>query len=335
LKLLVQDYLTKGEISNEDANRYLWVIDLMNRNYDDYFQKASWFTSEKYTTFTSKLQWYKDQIAKQMWMPDYYFDTLVSLELFNQWLFQPAKVVALSSLQYNSNYILPYQVLAYANFLTNSRDTSNEYFKKLIDLDPNNAEKYRFLMWVAYYRNEQYEQSVVMLSMIKDEKLRLDTQRYLINDYLKLNQEKKLISIRNKLLWYDNLVASDFYTYFYEAFYHPFADWKPYQIYSFDTELANKMIRVCSMKLSDEEKAVCNYGMIGKNIALWQFEGLEDSLLKLATDYPQWYLYHALWEYYIQQWDTEKAKAYLLKAVSMTKRTVEVVQIKKLLQETM
>jgi hypothetical protein len=55
-------------------------------------------------------------------------------------------VLALYSLQQNSNYILPHQVLAYANFLTNTRDTSIEYLKKLVDLDPNNAEKYRFLM---------------------------------------------------------------------------------------------------------------------------------------------------------------------------------------------
>jgi hypothetical protein len=55
-------------------------------------------------------------------------------------------VLALYSLQQNSSYILPYQVLAYANFLTNSWDTSVEYLKKLVDLDPNNAEKYRFLM---------------------------------------------------------------------------------------------------------------------------------------------------------------------------------------------
>ena len=34
------------------------------------------------------------------------------------------------------------------------------------------------------------------------------------------------------------------------------------------TELANKMLRVCSMKLSDDERAVCTYGSIGRNIAL-------------------------------------------------------------------
>ena len=335
LESLIQNYGLKNEISDEDKNRYLWVLALMNQNYDKFFEIAKNFGSEKNKTFVLKLQWYKDQIAKQMWMPDYYFDTLVSLELFNQWLFQPAKVLALYSLQQNSNYILPYQILAYANFLTNSRDTSIEYFKKLVDLDPNNAEKYRFLMWIAFYRNEKYEQSVVMLSMIKDEKLRLDAQRYLINNYLKLNQKNKLIVSWNKLLWSENLVASDFYTYFYETFFHPYSEWKEFELYAYDTELANKMLRVCSITLQDDEKVVCTYGTIGRNIALWQFDWIEQYLLNLVAEYPQWYLYQALWDYYIQQKNPEKAKAYLLKAVSLTQKTSQRSQIKKLLWDIM
>ncbi len=335
LTSIVQDYSSQNKILAEDKNRYLWVIALIDRNYDRFFEISTWFTSERNKAFASKLQWYKDQIAKQMWMPDYYFDTLVSLELFNQWLFQPAKILALYSLQQNSNYILPYQVLAYANFLTNSRDTSIEYLKKLVDLDPKNTEKYHFLMWVAFYRDEKYEQSVVMLSMIKDENLRLDTQRYLINNYIKLDQKNKLIANRNKMLWYENLVASDFYTYFYETFFHPYSEWEEFQLYAYDTELANKMLRVCSITLQNEEKAVCTYGTIGRNIAMWQFDGLEQYLLNLATEYPQWYLYQALWDYYIQQWDLEKAKVYLIKAISLTQKKSERSQIKKLLQDAM
>lgn len=268
-----------------------------------------------------------------MWMPDYYFDTLVALELFNQWFFQPAKVLALYALQKDSNYILPYQILAYSNFLTNSRDTSIEYLKKLVDLDPNNAEKYQFLMWVAYYRNEKYEQSVIMLSLVKSEKLRLDSERYLIRDYLLLNQNNKLIATRNKLLWYDNLVASDFYTYFYEAFFRPYSEWSLYNIYAIDTELADKMIRLCAIRLPKEENVVCNYGNIGKNVALWKFDWLEQSLLQLSTEFPQGYLYHALGEYYLQHDDLEKAKIYLLKAISLTDRGIEKKQIKELLQD--
>jgi hypothetical protein len=202
-------------------------------------------------------------------------------------------------------------------------------------LDPNNAEKYRFLMWVASYRDEKYEQSVIMLSMIKDENLRLDTERYLINDYLKLDQKNKLISNWNKMLWYENLVASDFYTYFYETFFRPYSQWEEFQLYTLDTELVNKMLRVCSITLQNEEKAVCTYWTIGRNIALWQFDWMEQYLLNLVAEYPQWYLYQALWEYYVQHRELDKAKAYLLKAVSLSQKKSEINQIKKLLEETM
>ena len=93
------------------------------------------------------------------------------------------------------------------------------------------------------------------------------------------------------------------------------------------------MLRVCSIRLPEEEKVVCSYGSIGKNIALWKFDWLEQSLLDLVWKYPQWYLYHALGEYYLHEWDIEKAKFYLLKAVSLAQKRAEVSQIKKLLQD--
>ena len=150
-----------------------------------------------------------------------------------------------------------------------------------------------------------------------------------------MDQKNKLIACRNRILWYDNLVPTDFYTYFYEAFFHPYSEWSQYQLYAFDIELANKMLRLCSMRLSGRDKIVCTYWTIGKKIALWQFEWLEQSLLSLVSDYPEWYLYHALGEYYMQQWDVDKAKLYLLKAVSMVQQKSEISQIKTLLQSTM
>ena len=335
LNSIIDWYRSSWKINEWDALWYRSIISLMQKNYDNFYEISKWFTSNNHIQLVEKLKWYQEQIKNQKWMPEYYFDTLVSLELFNNWFFQVAKVLALSSLQKNSNYILPYQVLAYANFLTNSRDTSIEYLKKLIDLDPNNAEKYRFLMWVAYYWNEKYEQSIVMLSLIKDDKLRLDAQRYLINNYLLLNQKNKLITNWKKLLWYQNLSASDFYTYFYESFYRPYSLWEQFDIYVTDMQLAEKMIRVCNSILSVEESVVCTYGSIWKNIAEWRFDNLEKSLLDLVNKYPQWYLYQALWEYYIKNWDLDRAKVYLLKAVSLTQNRWERSQIKKLLQDAM
>lgn len=335
LNLVVQSYKSQNKISIEDSLRYQWVLALMQKDYTQFLELASGFKTENHKAFSEKIQDLKDQTDKQMWMPKYYLDTLVSVELFNQWFFQPAKVLALSSLAQNTKYILPYQVLAYANFLTNSRDTSIEYLKKLVDLDPNNAEKYRFLMWIAYYRDEKYEQSVLMLSMIKNEKLRLDAERYLIRNYVILDQKNKLISSRSRILWYENLTSSDFYTYFYEAFFHPYSEWKKFEIYAYDRDLAEKMLRVCNIRLQWDENVVCTYGYIWKNISLWEFDNLEQSLLQLVRDYPQWYLYHALGEYYLQQEDLDKAKLYLLKAAGMSQTNEETSQLKIMLQNAM
>jgi hypothetical protein len=39
-----------------------------------------------------------------------------------------------------------------------------------------------------------------MLSLIKDDKLRLDAERYLIRDYIHLDQKNKLLSVWNRIL---------------------------------------------------------------------------------------------------------------------------------------
>jgi hypothetical protein len=44
----------------------------------------------------------------------------------------------------NKDYILPYQILAYSNFLTNNREKAIENFYTLISLDIGNKNKYNF-----------------------------------------------------------------------------------------------------------------------------------------------------------------------------------------------
>lgn len=335
LTTTIQSYLESKKINKDDASRYLSIISLMQKDYEQFFTLSSDFTTNEHKEFSNRIKELQDQVQKQKWMPSYYYDVLVWVELFNQWFFQPAKLISLSALSQNSNYILPYQVLWYANFLTNSRDTAIEYFKKLVEIDPNWAEKYRFLMWIAYYWDEKFEQSVVMLSLIKDEDLRLDATRYLIRNYIQLNQNNKLILNWSKLLWFTQLTPSDFYTYFYETFYRPYSEWKDFDLYAYDRELAEKMFKVCEMVLDADDQVVCSYWKIWKNIAIWDFNNIEKDLLNLVEQYPQSYLYHALWEYYIKQSDLESAKKYLLKAVSMTQTKLEKIQIKTLLQSIM
>jgi hypothetical protein len=58
--------------------------------------------------------------------------------------FSIANKLAVDSILENNKYILPYQVLAYSNFLTNNREKAIENFYELSSLDIENKDKYNF-----------------------------------------------------------------------------------------------------------------------------------------------------------------------------------------------
>jgi len=106
----------------------------------------------------------------------------------------------LETILQDENYILPYQILSYAHFLTNNRDTAIEYFLKLVNFDKKNKETYQFLIGSSYYRKNDFTSSILYLSQNKSQKYQTDTLRYLIINYLEINEDTKLIQSWQKLL---------------------------------------------------------------------------------------------------------------------------------------
>ncbi|MDR0650214.1 MAG: hypothetical protein LBG59_02120 [Candidatus Peribacteria bacterium] len=333
LSSLLQHYTEKKLITSDEAIWYEGLLALMEREYEHFFQLSLSFQNASYKQFASKLTTFKTQIAHQIDMPAYYFDTLVAVELFNQGYFQIAKVLALYAMTQDKSYILPYQLLAYANFLTNSWDAAVEYLTTLLSLDPAHQEKYDFLIGIAYYRNQKYEASVLKLSQVKGEEYRLDVERYLVLNYVKLRQPIKLLSTWQKILGFNQLKKSDFFTYFYEVFFVPYRQGEEYTRYAQNPQLAQQYVQVCNQLFTND--AVCAYGQVGIVLAKGDLESGETMLLRLVEEYPQGYLFHALGELYLQQGEKEKAKYYLLKSVSMSETAEETWQVKNLLQKVM
>jgi hypothetical protein len=146
LQTLVENYLVSNQLTAEQANRYYALLALMQRKYDQFFQLSTQFQNATYKQFANKISTLKTQIAQQPDMPSYYFDALVSVELFQQGFFQSAKILALYAQSKDSKYILPYQVLAYANFLTASREAAIGYLTMLSTLDASAQDTYTFLI---------------------------------------------------------------------------------------------------------------------------------------------------------------------------------------------
>jgi lipopolysaccharide biosynthesis regulator YciM len=66
--------------------------------------------------------------------------------------FSLANKLAVGSALENPEYVLPYQVLAYSNFMTNDRDKAVDNFYDLVELDNENQDKYNFYIGASYYR---------------------------------------------------------------------------------------------------------------------------------------------------------------------------------------
>lgn len=320
-------------IKKEDTYFYMWLIKIYNKDRDGASKIFKTIPDSRYSQF---IQSYFDTLNNpyvQSDLSSYYKDGLVALNMLKNWYFSIANKIALSIAIKDEAYILPYQILAYSHFLTNDRETAIDYFFKLIDINPAKEENYKFLIWVSYYRNEKYEQSVLYLSQIKWEIYKIDVYRYLILNYIAWNDTTKLVRMRQSILWQDNLQKSDFYTFFYNVFFLPFRNQEIFTIYNQHPELTTSFLDKCYQIFAYWDDDICIYWQAWQDIASSNRIWAKDKLLHISQHYTQWYILHALWDYYNHQKDTQQAKQYYLKAVSITTSEIEKTILRKKLME--
>jgi tetratricopeptide (TPR) repeat protein len=98
---------------------------------------------------------------------------------------------------------LPYQVLAYTNFLTHNWEAAKEYFIKLTTIDSKNTFLYKFLIGISYYRYGDYEQSILYLNQVTDPGLTIDVCRYMLLSYIQGQDTTNMIRMFHNLLGQD------------------------------------------------------------------------------------------------------------------------------------
>jgi len=333
LRSKIDAYRSRWQLTTDDYRFYQAMIFLRNQDYEWAITLLKQITSPRYDGFYDSIVWIHQQINQQQDMPKYYENALIALQLLKEWYFVHAKKLSLDVLVEDENYILPYQVLAYSAFLTNSRDDAIDYFLKLTDLDRQKSDRYKFFIGVSYFWLDDTENSVLYLSQIEDKiledkdsnlkELLTDTYRYLLLNYRKANDQTYMINTRQKLLWQTDLEKSDFYLYFYETFFKPLSIWEEYFLYHKNPTIANDYVDKCYKVLINKAQDICLYGHAGFDFLNNNFDKAEKKLLYIAKYYPQSYIFHTLWDLYRKKNNLEKAKNYYIKAVSITAESGE------------
>jgi len=320
---LVQDYRARNMLSLDDEYFYKWLKSLRINDYDTATAAFAKITDSRYKDFKTSYEASLATFVKIKNPPSYYKDGLVSLTLLKNWYFVFAKKLALRALLKDENYILPYQVLAYTNFLTHNREAAKDYFLKLSDFDSSNTFLYKFLIGISYYRYGDYEQSILYLRQVTDPGLQIDVYRYMLLSYIQGEDDANMTRIWQNLLGESNLQMSDFSLFFDQMFYIPFRTWKPFSLYTENPQLADLYLEKCSTLFSGSQADVCTYGEVWLQFAKQNLSWVGEKLLSLTAVYHQSHLYHMLGDYYFSLKQYTMAKDTYVKALSICDNITE------------
>jgi len=307
----------KSMIGSDDYIFYQWLAKLWTKDYQWANTLFAQIKTSLYSDFVSQINNSINTFNNQKWVPAYYQDSLIALVAMKNGYFSLANKLAVSSVLQNSDYVLPHQILAYSNFLTNNREKAIENFYELVEIDWENQDKYNFYIWVSHYRWWEYQQSIAVLSQLLDSpKYKTDAYRYLLLNYQQLWNESKMVQVRQKLLWQDDLQESDFKNFYDIVFYEPFSTDSKYTIYNKHKQISYDFVSVCYENFG-QQNDTCLYGEVGLDVSNESRQDVENGLLYLAENYPQAHIFQALWDYYKSQNLDDKAKTYYFKAVSL------------------
>lgn len=239
---------------------------------------------------------------------DYYIYWLISYTMLQYWYFGIAQKYAITALKYNENYILPNQIMAYSSFILNNYELSKEYFKKLIEIDKDNQDMYKFYLWISQYWAGNYEDSIVFLSQIKSWDYLKDSLRYMILSYHQIGDNRHMIDCFTQLLDIRPLSQNDYYTFFDIMFYEVWEQWSEFTLFQDNSDLVLNYMLACQKDLPKNSNFVCIYGKWWYYVAMWEETKTERYLLYLSRYYPRDYIFKELWDIYLLQQQYDKAK---------------------------
>lgn len=315
--LLVKQYVSLGLLTADDEMFYKGIVALWRYDYETATAAFGKVTGFRYKDFKSSYESALANYIKIKNPPVYYRDALVALTLLKNGYFSSAKRLALRAVKQNPGYILPYQVLAYTNFLMHNRESAKDYFLKLADFDADNTFLYKFLIGISYYRYGDYEQSVLYLNQVTDPRLQIDVQRYMLLSYIQLEDTTNMIRMWHSLLGEQDLQASDFSLFFDQMFFVPYRTGKPFDLYLDNPQLVDLYLGKCSTLLSGSQVDVCTYGKVWLQLAQQNLSSIGTEIVSLSQKYQQSHLYHLLGDYYAELKQTSLAKDAYAKALTI------------------
>lgn len=330
----LNDFTTNTLITEQEKRFYQWLVLILQKKYDQLSTQRENISDERYQGIISNVQKIQEKVKTKRDIPIYYQDSLIALEMLKSGYFSLAKELATQSLMKNEKYILPYQVLAYSNFLTNNLHEAISHFQQLTKIDPAKHNSYKYMMGISYYRLGDYTNAILHLSQLKNNtEFRTDVLRYLILGYKHIDDRKRMLSTYQELIIENHLIAGDFVDFFRSIFVIPYEETGKINIDSSTLQLSVSYLQSCQAnKATDQD--ICLLGEVWIYAAQHQWDReIHKKLKKLLSAYNQNFTLQLLGDYYRYTNQYKIANEYYLKATlaSESEQEKNIIQQKLLL----
>lgn len=318
IKNIVKLYYKRWDITQDDYYYYNLMIYLSKADFSNFKNNLDMLSWSAYDWFYKDMMLSYKEYDKYKDASEYFLQGLLSFVVFQHWFFNIAERMSQEILKTNSWYLLPNQIMAYSNFVRNKFDVSQIYLKKLIEYDSFNQDTYKLFLWISYFWNKNYNDSIVYLSQIKTWNNMRDVYRYLFLSYYNIGDYKNMSKYMWELVNLKWLTEYDYYTFFDLMFYKDFEKWTKFELYEMNQSLAIKYLTRCQREMWEKESFICKYGVAWYDIAKWNEDSALKYLLYLVQYYPRSYMFDRIWDLYSKQWKIDLAKSYYVKSIYHT-----------------
>lgn len=327
---LIQLFESEKKISYDESRFFIALIDLVKGNKQSFYKALETLTDKKYQTFKQQIVAQQQLAKNQLGAPEYYENALLALVILKNGYFKIAMNVASIIVNKNPSYILPQQILAYGNLMTNQWQLATDYLLQLQDLDTKNSNYYKAMLGMASYRNNKPKDAILYLNQLPDSEKSLDVIRVMLLAYLQLWDETNIASVMKKLLAQGvELTKSDYMIVFDTVFFDPYKQGLSWTIYQSNSLIFLSFLSSCKNILPEDQQYVCQYGQAGQFLITQQAAKAKILLEKLAKIFPSSVVYQSLGALAFNDKQYDEAKQWYIKAATSSTQTGQQEMIKK------
>lgn len=311
---------SSGLINQQDTLFFTSFRTLISGDVDAFYQTVHQLTGE-YAPIASDLLANFDTYSAYKQAPQQYLWWLFASTLLRYGYYAPAIHLAEQSLKFNPDYVLWYQIMAYAHLMTHDRDTAKSYLTKLMESDSTHLITYQRLYGVASYRDQEPKDTVWYLTQVNKKVPSIEMLRYLwlsyraLYDYLHVTK-----TYRDILTSYEPELVD------YFEFFDTYRRAVSYQLNTtmsgvvnpldqYDDQLLSDYIARCSQTMTGDQSYVCDYGQALKNLFAGNTDEAMQLMIWIARDYPYDFVFGMLGDLYLMNNQSPTAQIYYQKAI--------------------